>query len=499
MVRTKTNRAEILRSLVSLDLAFEDLMAIQDLVEVMEPSLIQSFYYNRLAAIEFERKNYQATLNAVKKSQDYKGSDAPDWLKYSNLNLLGAVYRDQEIWEKSVQVLNETYQLSQSLDDKAEMYLALKNLGMTYYRMGNFRSAVETFKLYRSNKFISVDRQNISENFRLLARSYQQLEMLDSAYVFLDSSHQHTLLGMQDIVDKRTDDYRISNELVKQKLENSILIAEGEKSQLRIIMLLAVLIFIVIIAAVLFRQKQDYRKLNTKQQELNKELEASLLFKNKLIAIVAHDIRNPMTSLTGVIHLYNEGFIDKGDLKDMMAKLEASAVSVNFLIENLLNWVLNQKETLKSIMTPIKLSQLIEKSTKEVESQLRSRNLSLQVYGFESDLTLNTDESMLALVIRNVLSNAIKFSKENSAVIVSYKQESSQHLIMIKDFGIGMTKDNLTKLNTGPGDIQYGTNNEKGTGLGLALSKEFLIAIGATLKINSEKGKGTEVCISIPF
>ena len=184
--------------------------------------------------------------------------------------------------------------------------------------------------------------------------------------------------------------------------------------------------------------------------------------------------------LLSLIHLYNEGVIEKQDLKKMMAKLEASAVSVNFLIENLLNWVLSQKESLKPVYKSFNLSELVTKTCLEVESQLKAKDLSLKVQGFKSEEYINSDDSMINLVLRNVLSNPIKFSRKGSEVILSYKKDESHHHIIVQDFGVGMTKLEVAKLTEGEISSQFGTSNEKGTGLGLALSKEFLTALEAS-------------------
>ena len=184
--------------------------------------------------------------------------------------------------------------------------------------------------------------------------------------------------------------------------------------------------------------------------------------------------------LLSLIHLYNEGVIEKQDLKKMMAKLEASAVSVNFLIENLLNWVLSQKESLKPVYKSFNLSELVTKTCLEVESQLKAKDLSLKVQGFKSEEYINSADSMINLVLRTVISNAIKFSRKGSEVILSYKKDESHHHIIVQDFGIGMTKLEVAKLTEGEISSQFGTGNEKGTGLGLALSKEFLTALGAS-------------------
>lgn len=499
LVRVKVHRAEILRSVASLNLAYENLQEVRTEAESMELSTVKSYYYNRLAAIEFERKNSEEAITAVRESQRIDSLKDFKWRIFSNLNILGSIYRDRNDLEKAIAVLKKTYQKAKEQNDTSEMYLAVQNLGFAQYRKGDYRDAIQSAEIYGNYKFKSLDRKKISDNFRILAKSYFHLGILDSAFNYLDSAHKHTLDGMQDIVEKRTDGYRIANELDKQRLENSILKAEKEKSSLQILLLACTLIFLILLAIIFYRQKQNYKKLHLEKNSLYLELEKSLAFKNQLIGIVAHDIRNPMSSLTGVIHLYNEGLVNNADLKSMMSQLEASAVSVNFLLENLLNWVLNQKEALNPKIESVNLSALIEKTIHELESQTKAKSLSIKISGLKKEVFVLADEAMLNLVIRNICSNGIKFSKEGSELIISYQETESSKVIKIKDFGVGMTKEFLNKLlREDSRQSQEGTANEKGSGLGLSLSKDFLGAMNASLDIRSQMGKGTEVLIVLP-
>ncbi len=498
MVRAKVHRAELLRDMQSLDLAYEALQEVEALNETLEPSTVKSYYFNRLAAIQYERKKSDSAIIAIRRSQKIDSLKGYRWRVFSNLNLLGAIYRDREQWDKAVSILENTYRKAKEFEDTAEMNSAIKNLATALYRMGDFRGAIAAGIKYTKTPWAFYDRKSVSDNFRIIASAYEELGQFDSAYYALDSAHQQTLEGLQVMVDRRIDNYKVANELEKQKLENSVLITEKQNSQLQSLMLVIILLSIISLAIVLFRQKQNYKKLNEKQQELNSELEGSLAFKNQLIGIVAHDIRNPMASLTGVLHLYNEGLIEDADLKDMMGKLEASAVSVNFLIENLLTWVLNQKKALVAKKADFDLNTLVQKTYQELESQYKAKRITIKQEGLKENLEINSDEVMLGLVIRNILSNAIKFSHENSEIVISYLPEESAHLISIKDFGIGMDKQSLEMVEMGIAKTQKGTKNEKGTGLGMELSREFLTAIQGSFKITSKKGEGTEVVLSIP-
>ena len=118
-----------------------------------------------MAAIQFERKEKQAALDAVKLSQKYEISEkGAKWIFYSNLNLLGSIYRDLEEWQKAIDVLEETITLAKQGDNQVEMYSALKNLGDLYFRKGDFRKAINAFNQFRQYDYVGIDRANISYN-----------------------------------------------------------------------------------------------------------------------------------------------------------------------------------------------------------------------------------------------------------------------------------------------------------------------------------------------
>ena len=495
-VRAMVFKAELFRSLVDLDNAIETLETAEEKAKNLPSSTVKSVYYNRKAAVLFELKRPNEALEAVKASQRIDEEKDLTWQKFSNLNIEGSIYRDTGKKAKARQVLKQTVSLAKEMNDTIELVQACYNLGLSYYQEELFDSTMYFARMILPLKDHVENKAIIDDTYRLMATSFRDRQQFDSAYTYLDSAHVNSLNRMQSIIDSRVDAFKVKNELENQKLQNSVLQAEKKKTQLQIFLLIAGLVILSLLIGVFFKQKQDYKKINQKQQELNHELEKSLQFKNQLIGIVAHDIRNPMGALTSLIQLYNQGAIDKEDLDDLMQKLDISASQVNLLLENLLSWVLSQKEEIKTVPTEINIKQLFEQTRAETENQLKSKSIQLVIDSPE--VTVHADKDMLSLIVRNLLTNSIKFSDPSSTIMLRFKETENHSILQVIDEGVGMTQSQIDQILDGNRESKTGTDQEKGTGLGIQMCLELARANEGELRFRSEPGKGTNAQLLLP-
>ncbi|MCB0737544.1 MAG: HAMP domain-containing histidine kinase, partial [Bacteroidetes bacterium] len=246
-------------------------------------------------------------------------------------------------------------------------------------------------------------------------------------------------------------------------------------------------------------QRKKLRQASIQQAQLNQELKETLKFKNKLIAIVAHDIRNPMNGITGITELFANGSVKPHEVPAFMTKLDASSRSVNLLLENLLNWVKSQSDGFSLNLSEVSLHSLIKDVQLETNTQLNEKGIALKVDLSQAPERVKTDVNMLELVVRNVLTNSIKYSESNTAISVSYEEQIGYHALKIADNGVGMSKETIAELlNSNNRKSTQGTKSEKGTGLGIGLCQDMMGVLGGDLEIESELGKGTTVTIKFP-
>lgn len=498
-VRENVNRAEVLRAIGGYQEALNTLAKVEDLNNSLPLSTVRSSFYNRKAAILHESRQHEAALEAVLESERIDSIKGYKWRILSNLVLKGALYRDMKQLDKAKMVLEKVFKTCKELGDSSEWASAAYNLNMVNFRLKDYPSSIHYGRRYLEISPYLEPKITYGDVIHNIGRAYRRLGDNDSAYYFLDSAYGVRMRHMQRIINDNVNKYEVVNQLERERLENNILQSEKEQSRLQLLLLILAVIVAVLLIYFANKQRVQYKRSHQQQEAYNRELENSLQFKNKLISIVAHDIRNPIASLKGLIHVYNEGLVDEQDLKQMMRGLEASVGNVDLLLENLLNWVRSLSGELAPHIEALNVAQIIHNSINEAQAQLRDKQVSINLDALAADDILHTDGNFLAFVLRNVLSNAIKYSAPQSTIFISCHHRADFDCIAIKDTGKGMNEETLKQLqNMSLIRSDAGTGNEKGTGLGLGLSREFLAKIGGILEIESTLGEGTSITICLP-
>lgn len=239
-------------------------------------------------------------------------------------------------------------------------------------------------------------------------------------------------------------------------------------------------------------------KLTTLVQELKKENQT----KNKFISVLAHDLRNPIGMLTTVTEMIREN-MEQDQMEDLKFNLELiQNISQNTyeLLNTLIQWAMAQEQSIDLKNETHRLGALVEKVIAHQEKIAAKKGIRIQFQGPE-DMEITTDGVMFSTVLRNLLSNALKYSHSDSVVEVFASQEKNDLKLTIKDHGIGMNKGEIEKLFS---EDQFfksrpGTDGEKGAGIGLNLCKNYTLKLGGKIWGESAPGKGTSIHIRLPL
>ncbi|MBC7587134.1 MAG: GAF domain-containing sensor histidine kinase [Chitinophagaceae bacterium] len=240
-------------------------------------------------------------------------------------------------------------------------------------------------------------------------------------------------------------------------------------------------------------------ELRISNKQLNKQsnrLKQQAELQNKIISVIAHDVRNPVASLKNIIELTNSDILTDAEAKELTVMAEKQLDGTLVLLSDLVDWGKMQLSAQNNQADKINLHSLVADKLKkfEVTASLKKNKL---VNLIDEDLMLTYDENALRFVLRNLISNANKFTSEG-VISVYAQRENKKILITINDTGVGMTEKIRNKLfDAGGRHTSLGTNNEKGTGLGLMLTKDFVELSGGTLSVQSEVGKGTTISIEL--
>lgn len=244
------------------------------------------------------------------------------------------------------------------------------------------------------------------------------------------------------------------------------------------------------------------RKIESELKKQNKELLSLNAEKDKFFSIIAHDLRSPFNSFLGLTQIMaNEiNTLTMPELQRIAVNMEKSANNLYNLLENLLQWSqIHQGLTIFN-PTEIQLITLINTCVENMHDVAINKNIEIIVdINEEINFNVTGDENMLKTVIRNLISNAIKFTNTNGAIRIKAEKDINQTIITVTDNGIGMTKENIVKLfKLEESYSSNGTENEKGTGLGLLLCKEFIEKHRGKIWVESEKGSGSSFYFSLP-
>jgi len=225
----------------------------------------------------------------------------------------------------------------------------------------------------------------------------------------------------------------------------------------------------------------------------NKRLDESLDTKNKILSVIAHDLRNPLTAIVGNLSLMSEEE-DNSKIKQVCK----SAKNLQTQMENLLDWARIQNQNILYTPKDVFLDALSKECITLLQGLIEEKNIQL-TFTNQSEKSAFVDQRMISTVCRNLLNNAIKFTRENGHIHISIQDEGDQIKWSIQDDGVGMTEEQRMKLfDKNTTTTTFGTKNEKGSGLGLKICQEFIAYNQGQFIIESEKGVGTTISILLP-
>ncbi|WP_109830026.1 sensor histidine kinase [Reichenbachiella versicolor] len=238
--------------------------------------------------------------------------------------------------------------------------------------------------------------------------------------------------------------------------------------------------------------------LESKVQTRTEELRKTNTAKDKLFAIIGHDLRSPVNSLKGLLGLIDQGLMTKEEFEILTSKLKDSVNHMYETLNNMLHWANSQMNGFDVKAKVVKAFDLAEENVRLTKSIASEKKITV-TNEIEKDLTVECDPEHIKLVFRNLISNALKFTPDDGNIRIASKPSKKYIEFCVHDYGVGMTQEQVKNLF---GDNKHksenGTRGEKGTGLGLTLCKDFVEKNGGKIKAESEKGRGTSIFFTVP-
>jgi signal transduction histidine kinase len=228
-----------------------------------------------------------------------------------------------------------------------------------------------------------------------------------------------------------------------------------------------------------------------------KELNSS---KDKFFSIIAHDLKNPFSTIIGFSEMLKDGTDSENisKTKEFAGIINTSAVRTLRLLENLLDWANSQQGNIVFNPVIVSLNDILNEELSVLNDLANEKSILLRAT-IHGNISILADKNMLKTILRNLISNAIKFTHRNGKIEVGAIAAGNNVEISVTDNGIGMDKETIAKLFRIDANLSTrGTENEKGTGLGLFLCKEFAEKHGGKIQVESEPDKGSVFRLILP-
>lgn len=488
------------------------------LAEETSDSLLIAKVWNRFSAVYFEKPDIDKSLSAAAKSLAISEALNDQNFTANNLNLLGAIYREKKDYQKAIEYLERSLKIHESHPEFMDLPNVLNNLAVIYIQKNEFDTAKQIAErsLDESNKRgITVYSETAA---KLLSDIYRQTgDFAKALSYFQQSVTFHDRIFNESKI-RQIEEISAKYESDKKTRENEFLQTKNSLNEKTIrwqtgltIAILAVVLILLILLYFLYinRRKQiaAFRQLNDKSQELmnvahtleaaRKELEDLNTMKDRIFSIISHDLRSPLNSLQGILTLLKTNSLSEKEIKALLSNLTDRVDYTSGLLDNLLNWSRTQLEGFKTNPVLVDMNELTSQVINLLAPNATGKSITIR-NSVKNVSSAYADKDMIELVIRNLLSNALKFTPTGGLIAIESARQNGHIHFSIQDSGIGIPQESISKLFSPVHYSTQGTNKEKGSGLGLLLCKDFISKNGGKIWVESEVGKGTRFSFTVP-
>lgn len=427
---------------------------------------------------------------------------------------LGDLCDEFEKYPKAIDYYQRARNIERDRGNKYYEAVYLTDIGMMYQKQGQLPLARRIFNeaLQLNLEIGAKDHQR--DTYSILADISAQMGDYSSAFEYLN---QYTLITdtlFTETKTKQLAEMQVKYETESKQRENEFLRKEqvlqttALKRQRLILVVISIGMGIVLVLSfILYRMNVQRLKTNEALQQSNieltetsKALKEANAAKDRIFSIIAHDLRSPFSIILGFVNVFKRRYdkISKEETFQLIDNLEQNTEATFGLLKNLLEWSRSQLGTLKCEPIRLNLSQVIDDCISASRPNANEKNIAITTQ-MEPDILATGDKHLTSIVMRNLLSNAIKFTEPGGEVTISIAQINGVAEISVRDTGVGIPEKRLETLFQLEHIVSTrGTADEKGTGLGLVLCREFVEKQGGRISVESKEGKGSCFAFTLP-
>ncbi|GET28479.1 tetratricopeptide repeat protein [Prolixibacter sp. SD074] len=453
------------------------------------------------------KQYYTKALNVYKELDNQRGIA-------NCLMNIGVILQKQGEMPLAFEHALQAMALYKEMNDHSRISQCVNNIGVILDKTGSYEKAI-SFYAAALNIIGDMGVNNeVARIYKNLSKAYAGLENYKKAFYYHEKykAYSDSVLNLaksQQIAELQTK-YETQKkeqliELQQAKLEREKFLGNTLLGLTISILLVAALIIYAYVQKRLDNEKITQQNTAIARQNEMLEMQKNTLeelnqTKDKLFSVIGHDLRGPIANMRSIFDMVLEDeFTDRKELFDVMKVLRDKTCDTHNLLENLLYWSRSQQGRITPNQGVVDLTGLVEESLDLIKADAKVKGIDLEINMGEAVLSY-CDADMIALVLRNLLSNAIKFTPSGGRIVLKIEQGNKHIKVSVSDTGIGIPKENIPRLfDKSTYFTTYGTNNEKGSGLGLNLCSEFVGANNGSIWVDSQLGKGSEFYFTLPL
>lgn len=463
----------------------------QNVAILTKDSSMLSNIYVQIAFIFYYEAKFDSTivyhfkaLELAKKKQDFK-------LIANIYNEIGLTYSQQEKTDLALKNYDLAIGIYNKLPQKPNLELSYvhSDIGSTYTKLKNYQKALEAFRLSLLYAKEARNAETEMEDYQYLADLYGEIKeyKLQSQFLKKYYSIKDSLFNN----DNKLKLVELENDYELEKKNALIAKQEAEtiKSKNQRNVFIAIAISTLLLAFILGLFYRRIQKKNTQISQQKEELQQLNQVKDRLFAVLSHDLRNPLVTLKTYFLMLSNSNISAEKKEKYTAQTLKSVNYTSDLLDNLLAWANSQLKNNTVKFSNVNLEESIDDVIALIKPQAEQKQVEI-----EKKITVSstqTNQLILETILRNLLTNAVKFSNEGGKVLVSTKEKNNHLFISVSDDGIGMNQEKIQAILQSDVSKSIGTSGEKGSGIGLVLVKELTKQINAELIIESQEGLGS--------
>lgn len=470
-----------------------------------------------IAMLYSKRKEHRRAIEFYEKVLDMLNPSKDQNLRGDILPRIGEEYLQFKDYDKATAYLTEGLQYNREIDNKSGMLRTLNSIGLLSMAQKNYKFAEIQINEAHALAKVSEDKNEVLRNFKLLMALDSTKGNYQSAF-----SWQRQYYNLKHQIDKQnqpqipnngegiSENFESSNDFTAIETQDNI--KEKQLQNLRLLSygLIAAFVTALTILLLIYLKRKNTVKYTKELEEKNKQiqlqndaileqtyhLEEINKVKDRLFSIVSHDLKDSISSIKGFLDLLKDDSISKEEFNELIPELSENANNASLLLFNLLNWSKSQMQNLEPRPELINIQDIFHEKIKLIDQKLEQKRIVL-IDETQRDFVY-ADNSMIEIVIQNLLTNAVKFSRTGDIITISNKDYNGKSLICIEDTGVGISKENIGKLFQNNNFTTIGTKNEKGTGLGLTICKELVELNKGRIWVESTLNVGSKFFVELP-